>query len=70
MTGKISQIIGAVVDVQFTGDVPALLSALEISRGKETPLVLEVAQHLEGSVVRAIAMDTTDGLNKLLSQSA
>jgi F-type H+-transporting ATPase subunit beta len=64
MTGKISQIIGAVVDVQFTGDVPALLSALEISRGKETPLVLEVAQHLEGSVVRAIAMDTTDGLSR------
>jgi F-type H+-transporting ATPase subunit beta len=64
MSGAISQIIGAVVDVQFTGDVPALLSALEISRGKETPLVLEVAQHLEGSVVRAIAMDTTDGLSR------
>jgi F-type H+-transporting ATPase subunit beta len=64
MTGKISQIIGAVVDVQFTGDVPALLSALEISRGKESPLVLEVAQHLEGGLVRAIAMDTTDGLSR------
>jgi len=59
--GKISQVIGAVVDVTFEGEIPAILSALETdNNGKR--LVLEVAQHLGENTVRAIAMDGTDGL--------
>ena len=59
--GKITQVIGAVVDVQFEGDLPAILNALETSNnGKK--LILEVAQHLGESTVRTIAMDATEGL--------
>jgi F-type H+/Na+-transporting ATPase subunit beta len=59
--GKITQVIGAVVDVQFEGDLPAILNALETdNNGKK--LVLEVAQHLGESTVRTIAMDATEGL--------
>ncbi|WP_424932713.1 F0F1 ATP synthase subunit beta [Amaricoccus macauensis] len=59
--GKITQVIGAVVDVQFEGHLPEILNALETdNNGKR--LVLEVAQHLGESTVRAIAMDGTDGL--------
>ena len=61
-TGKISQILGAVVDVQFEeGKVPAILNALTTENDGKT-LVFEVAQHLGESTVRCIAMDTTDGL--------
>ncbi|MBT3792363.1 MAG: F0F1 ATP synthase subunit beta [Rhodospirillales bacterium] len=61
IVGRISQIIGAVVDVQFDGDLPPILNALECeNQGKR--LVLEVAQHLGESVVRTIAMDATEGL--------
>jgi F-type H+-transporting ATPase subunit beta len=60
-TGKITQVIGAVVDVQFDGTLPAILNALTTdNNGKE--LVLEVAQHLGENTVRAIAMDATEGL--------
>jgi F-type H+-transporting ATPase subunit beta len=60
-TGKITQVIGAVVDVQFTGALPAILNALETdNNGKR--LVLEVAQHLGEGTVRAVAMDATEGL--------
>ena len=60
-TGKVVQIIGAVVDVKFDGDLPAILNALEIdNHGKR--LVLEVAQHLGENTVRTIAMDATEGL--------
>ena len=59
--GKITQVIGAVVDVQFDGDLPAILNALEIDKDG-TRLVLEVAQHLGENSVRAIAMDATEGL--------
>jgi F-type H+-transporting ATPase subunit beta len=60
-TGHITQVTGAVVDVQFDGELPAILNALHAeNEGKR--LVLEVAQHLGESTVRAIAMDTTDGL--------
>ena len=60
-TGKVTQVIGAVVDVQFAGDLPAILNALEVdNNGKR--LVLEVAQHLGESTVRAVAMDATEGL--------
>jgi F-type H+-transporting ATPase subunit beta len=59
--GSVSQIMGAVVDVQFEGDLPAILNALETDN-HGTRLVLEVAQHLGESNVRCIAMDTTEGL--------
>ena len=59
--GRVTQVIGAVVDVQFDGDLPAIMSALEVE-GHEIRLVLEVAQHLGENTVRAIAMDTTEGL--------
>ncbi len=60
--GKIAQILGAVVDVQFEeGNVPAILNALTTQNDGKT-LVFEVAQHLGESTVRCIAMDTTDGL--------
>ena len=60
-TGKITQVIGAVVDVQFDGDLPAILNALETDNNGQR-LVLEVAQHLGENSVRAIAMDQTEGL--------
>jgi F-type H+-transporting ATPase subunit beta len=60
-TGKITQVIGAVVDVQFDGDLPAILNALETTNNGNR-LVLEVAQHLGENTVRTIAMDGTDGL--------
>ncbi len=60
-SGKITQVIGAVVDVQFDGHLPAILNALETSNGGNR-LVLEVAQHLGESTVRTIAMDVTEGL--------
>ena len=59
--GTIAQVIGAVVDVQFSGELPAILSALETKNGDNT-LVLEVAQHLGENTVRTIAMDSTEGL--------
>jgi F-type H+-transporting ATPase subunit beta len=60
-TGKITQVIGAVVDVQFEDHLPAILNALEThNNGKK--LVLEVAQHLGERTVRTIAMDATEGL--------
>ncbi|MEA2993965.1 MAG: F-type H+/Na+-transporting ATPase subunit beta [Alphaproteobacteria bacterium] len=60
-TGRITQVIGAVVDVQFQGDLPAILNALE-TKNQGNRLVLEVAQHLGESTVRTIAMDTSEGL--------
>ncbi|MFN3824243.1 MAG: F0F1 ATP synthase subunit beta [Pseudorhodobacter sp.] len=60
-TGKITQVIGAVVDVQFEGDLPAILNALETSNNGKR-LVLEVAQHLGENTVRTVAMDATEGL--------
>jgi F-type H+/Na+-transporting ATPase subunit beta len=60
-TGKISQVIGAVVDVVFEGHLPAILNALETTNNGNR-LVLEVAQHLGENAVRTIAMDTTEGL--------
>jgi F-type H+-transporting ATPase subunit beta len=59
--GRITQVIGAVVDVQFDGDLPAILNALE-TKNQGNRLVLEVAQHLGESTVRTIAMDVTEGL--------
>ena len=68
-TGKIVQVIGAVVDVEFVGHLPAILNALETTNtdqktGAPFRLVLEVAQHLGENTVRTIAMDTTEGLTR------
>jgi len=67
--GRIVQVIGAVVDVEFDGHLPAILNALATSNtdqrtGAPFRLVLEVAQHLGENTVRAIAMDTTEGLTR------
>src|SRR6516164_6767253 len=59
--GRVTQVMGAVVDVQFEGHLPAILNALETKNGNNR-LVLEVAQHLGESTVRTIAMDATEGL--------
>jgi F-type H+-transporting ATPase subunit beta len=66
-TGRVVQVIGAVVDVEFEGHLPAILNALETTNtdqrtGAPFRLVLEVAQHLGENTVRTIAMDTTEGL--------
>jgi F-type H+-transporting ATPase subunit beta len=60
-TGRITQVIGAVVDVKFDDALPAILNSLETTNGGNR-LVFEVAQHLGENTVRAIAMDTTEGL--------
>ena len=61
--GIITQVTGAVVDVSFEKDLPAILNALEVEH-EGSKLVLEVAQHLGENSVRTIAMDTTDGLDR------
>src|SRR3984885_13875368 len=67
--GRIVQIIGAVVDVEFDGHLPPILSALETinvdqKTGEPFRLVLEVAQHLGENAVRTISMDTSEGLTR------
>ena len=61
--GSISQVIGAVVDVTFEENLPAILNALSVQVGDKT-VILEVAQHLGESSVRTIAMDSTDGMSR------
>ncbi|MDE2466737.1 MAG: F0F1 ATP synthase subunit beta [Alphaproteobacteria bacterium] len=63
MQGRITQVMGAVVDVQFDGNLPEILNALETDNQGQR-LVLEVAQHLGESTVRTIAMDSTEGLTR------
>ena len=60
-TGRVTQVLGAVVDVHFDGDLPAIMNALKTDIG-DRALVLEVAQHLGENTVRTIAMDSTDGM--------
>src|SRR6201993_1568110 len=60
-SGRITQVIGPVVDVKFDGHLPAILNALE-TNNQGNRLVLEVAQHLGEATVRTIAMDTSEGL--------
>jgi F-type H+-transporting ATPase subunit beta len=62
--GKVKQIIGAVVDVQFDGGLPEIYNALEINRPNGDKLVLEVQTHLGEDSVRTIAMDGTEGLTR------
>ena len=61
--GRIRQVMGAVVDVQFDGHLPEILNALE-TKNQGGRLVLEVAQHLGENSVRTIAMDSTEGLTR------
>jgi F-type H+-transporting ATPase subunit beta len=61
--GTVAQVIGAVVDVAFESNLPAILTALETDNNGNR-LVLEVAQHLGENTVRTIAMDSTDGLTR------
>src|ERR1700721_95109 len=62
--GRVSQVVSVVVDVEFPSDkLPAILNALELELNGQT-LVLEVAQHLSESSVRAIALSSTDGLKR------
>jgi F-type H+-transporting ATPase subunit beta len=63
-SGKIQQIIGVVVDVEFSDELPALRSALEIKQADATKITLEVMQHLSERNVRAVAMSSTDGLKR------
>jgi F-type H+-transporting ATPase subunit beta len=63
LVGKVAQVIGAIVDVSFEGELPPILGALETDNHGNR-LVLEVAQHLGESLVRTIAMDSTDGLTR------
>lgn len=63
-TGKITRIIGVVIDVEFTEELPGIYSALEIKTASGDTLVLEVQQHLGANIVRTIAMSTTDGLER------
>jgi F-type H+-transporting ATPase subunit beta len=60
--GKIKQVIGAVVDVQFEGQLPEIYNALELKRENGDKLVMEVQQHLGEDSVRCVAMDGTEGL--------
>jgi F-type H+/Na+-transporting ATPase subunit beta len=69
MKGNIAQIIGPVVDVRFEGDLPPVLSALHVNH-EGTSLTLEISQHLEGGLVRTIAMGSTDGLTRGLEVQA
>jgi F-type H+-transporting ATPase subunit beta len=61
--GVVSQVIGPVVDVRFDGELPSILSALEVA-DHNIRLVLEVSQHVGDNTVRTIAMDSTDGLTR------
>src|SRR5687767_14102582 len=63
IVGRVAQVIGAVVDVAFDGELPPILAALETDNHGNR-LVLEVAQHLGENVVRTIAMDSTEGLTR------
>jgi F-type H+-transporting ATPase subunit beta len=62
--GKISQVIGPVVDVKFEDKVPAIFNALEVNVTDKNKLTLEVQQQLPGGIVRTIAMSSTDGLKR------
>ena len=66
ITGKVSQILGAVVDVEFASEneLPKIYDSLEITRKDGSVLTLEVEQHIGEDTVRCIAMDSTDGLSR------
>ncbi len=64
-TGRVVQILGGVVDVEFTdGAIPELYEAIEVERAGKAPLILEVQKHLGNNWVRTVSMDSTDGLQR------
>jgi F-type H+-transporting ATPase subunit beta len=64
-TGRVVQILGGVVDVEFPeGDIPDLFEAIEVERPENVPLILEVQNHIGDNWVRTVAMDATDGLQR------
>ena len=65
-TGKVSQIIGPVIDVEFNteNELPKIYDSLEIKKADGSILVLEVQQHIGEDTVRTISMDATDGLSR------
>jgi F-type H+-transporting ATPase subunit beta len=71
ITGRVAQIQGSVVDVEFPeGELPDLFEAIEISRDNKEPLVLEVEKHMGNNQVRCVSMDSTDGLQRGLPAEA
>ncbi len=68
--GKITQIVGAVLDIKFTGKLPEINEAIEITRKEGSRLIVEVAQHLGDDTVRCIAMGPTDGLVRGMDAAA
>jgi len=68
--GKITQIVGAVLDIKFTGKLPEINESIEITRKEGSRLVVEVAQHLGDDTVRCIAMGPTDGLVRGMDAAA
>src|SRR5512144_387708 len=64
-TGRVVQILGGVVDVEFPeGDIPDLFEAIEVERPGKDPMILEVQNHIGDNWVRTVAMDATDGLQR------
>ncbi len=64
-TGRVVQILGGVVDVEFPeGAIPDLFEAIEVERPGQEPLILEVQKHLGNNWVRTVSMDSTDGLQR------
>src|SRR6185436_5725918 len=64
-TGRVVQILGGVVDVEFPeGDIPQLFEAIQVERSGKEPLILEVQKHIGHNWVRTVAMDATDGLQR------
>ncbi len=64
-TGRVVQILGGVVDVEFPeGDIPELFEAIQVERSGQDALILEVQKHLGGNWVRTVSMDSTDGLQR------
>ena len=69
-TGRVVQILGGVVDVEFAeGDIPELFEAIQVEREGKDPLVLEVQKHIGNNWVRTVAMDATDGLQRNVPRS-
>src|SRR5512135_2025913 len=69
--GRVVQILGGVVDVEFPeGQIPELYEAIQVPRADKEPLILEVEKHLGGGWVRTVAMDATDGLQRGLPAQA
>ena len=70
-TGRVTQILGGVVDVEFpAGNIPGLYEAIEVQRSNQEPLILEVQKDLGNNWVRTVAMDSTDGLQRGVPASA